>query len=100
MDAIVRGTSFLDLNVWSFVAILFMSLIFSFLGLLGGLIGGALFGRKEAAPSGGSPPSFPEAFPPSVAPEAAPEPGEDQQRRGELRTDELPGLPPPGDEDS
>ena len=92
MEAVIRGTSFIDFNIWSVFATCVSSFLFSLLGLLGGLIGSALFRRKKAAAGVGADPAFGSfgAVPP--APEPTPE------ESGELSADELPELPPQDDE--
>ena len=88
MEAVIRGTSFIEFNLWSVFAIVFFAFIFSLFGLIGGLIGSALFGRK-AAPA-------PIAVPPGPAHGAPPPPfqGGAPEVSGELPADELPPLPP------
>lgn len=91
MEAVMRGSSFADINAWSVVAILLSACIFSLLGLLGGLIGAALFRPKVV--SAGVP--LAPVFDPAQAIAATKKP---QEERGPLAPDELPELPPRDEE--
>lgn len=84
MESVIRGTSFLEFNLWSVFAIAFFGIVFSLFGLLGGLIGSALFGRKAAV-----------VIPPGPAHVPVPPPMQaaEPEVSGELPPDELPPLP-------